>query len=33
VANVIITIEQQGGKRGQARVTSTKEIPEVGGIR
>jgi hypothetical protein len=28
-----LTIEQQGGKRGQARVTSIKEIPEVGGIR
>ena len=28
----LLTIEQQGGKRGQARVTSTKEIPEVRGI-
>jgi hypothetical protein len=28
-----LTIAQRGGKRGQARVASTKEILEVGGIR
>jgi hypothetical protein len=28
----LLTIEQRGGNRGQARVTSTEESPEVGGI-
>jgi len=28
----LLTIEQQGGKYGQAGVSSTKEILELGGI-